>query len=160
MNIFKIKPIARARWSEGAFLVNIVYTHLLSVHFISEPHTQSTDNSISPIRNRKRSEDIRVSPGNNHNEYFNCPECDHTFRSNQGLALHRTIHTLTELDGADDQLSVHIISESTNITRNNPPILDRGELFPASNEFNKVCSVRAHQDSVGGNSAAVVAVCC
>ena len=138
----------------------IEHNNFLSVHFISEPHTQSTDNSISPIRNRKRSEDIRVSPGNNHNEYCTCPECDHTFRSNQGLALHRTIHTLTELDGADDQLSVHIISESTNITRNNPPILDRGELFPASNEFNKVCSVRAHQDSVGGNSAAVVAVCC
>ena len=65
---------------------------------------------------------------------------------------------LTEPNWADEQLSVHIISESTNITRNNPPILDRGELFPASNEFNKVCSVCAHQDSVGGNSAAVVAV--
>ena len=99
MNIFKIKPIARARWSEGAFLVNIVYTHLLSVHFISEPHTQSTDNSISPIRNRKISEDIPVSPGNNHNEYYTCcPECDNTFRSNQGLALHPMIHTLTEPD--------------------------------------------------------------
>ena len=77
----------------------IEHNNFLSVHFISEPHTQSTDNSISPIRNRKRSEDIRVSPGNNHNEYYTCcPECDNTFRSNQGLALHPMIHTLTEPD--------------------------------------------------------------